>query len=241
MKITASQLRDVLKKYVGVKESPPNSNNVIFNTRYYKRPVQDGTPPGYKYPWCVAFLWAGFDELGANDLFYGGRKTASCGELMRDAQKRGLWISNPKELRLGDLAIFDFENDGQLDTNHVGFVESNDGHYLHTIEGNTSKTGSQSNGGMVCDQIRGYSLCVGAVRPAYLAEDSFPSDILKYGSKGDAVKLLQTRLNALKFPCGQADGDFGQRTLEAVKAFQAARGLVADGVVGARTWAALMA
>lgn len=64
---------------------------------------------------------------------------------------------------------------------------------------------------------------------------------LKMSSKGDDVKTLQTRLNALKFPCGPSDGDFGSRTLEAVKAFQAARGLVADGVVGPSTWRALMA
>lgn len=242
-KIKASQLQTVLKKYVGLKESPPNSNNVIFNTRYYKRPVQDGTPPGYKYPWCVVFLWSGFDELGANDLFYGGGKTASCSALMRDAQKRGAWVSDRKALRLGDLAIFDFENDGQLDTNHIGFLVSNDGRYLHTIEGNTSRSGSQSNGGEVLEQLRGYSLCIGGVRPAYQPEEVLitpPPAVLKLGYKGPDVVTLQTRLNKLGFSCGANDGDFGPRTLEAVKAYQAAKGLVVDGVVGKMTWSALM-
>jgi peptidoglycan hydrolase-like protein with peptidoglycan-binding domain len=38
-----------------------------------------------------------------------------------------------------------------------------------------------------------------------------------------------------------ADGRYGVRTAEAVRSWQGARGLVADGIVGPRTWAALTA
>ena len=58
---------------------------------------------------------------------------------------------------------------------------------------------------------------------------------LKYGSKGDAVKELQSLLSL--YP----DGIFGNLTKEAVIAFQAANNLVVDGVVGAKTWEALEA
>ena len=60
------------------------------------------------------------------------------------------------------------------------------------------------------------------------------------GDSGDAVTTLQTELNALGYDCGEADGFFGQNTLNAVLAFQTANGLDADGVVGAQTWAALL-
>jgi lysozyme len=62
--------------------------------------------------------------------------------------------------------------------------------------------------------------------------------LLKKGADGQAVKRLQKALAAAGHACA-ADGDFGPGTVRAVKAFQAARGLTADGVVGPSTWAAL--
>lgn len=58
-------------------------------------------------------------------------------------------------------------------------------------------------------------------------------NILKRGSKGEEVKILQ---KALKLT---PDGDFGPKTEAAVKAFQKSKGLTPDGIVGAKTWAAL--
>jgi len=57
--------------------------------------------------------------------------------------------------------------------------------------------------------------------------------------QGDDVKELQTALNAKGFSVGVADGIFGKATDVAVKAFQAANKLTADGIVGALTWAAI--
>ena len=67
------------------------------------------------------------------------------------------------------------------------------------------------------------------------------SNVLRYGSEGDAVRDLQTRLNALGFNCGTVDGDFGKKTEAAVKAFQKARGLNVDGIAGEVTLKALEA
>lgn len=57
---------------------------------------------------------------------------------------------------------------------------------------------------------------------------------LKKGSKGEDVKILQKALNI-----APVDGDFGIKTESAVKAFQKSKGLVADGIVGNKTWEAL--
>lgn len=65
--------------------------------------------------------------------------------------------------------------------------------------------------------------------------------LLTRGSKGDEVRDMQSRLIALGYGCGQygADGTFGAATEAAVKAFQAANNLSADGKCGVKTWAAL--
>ncbi len=68
-----------------------------------------------------------------------------------------------------------------------------------------------------------------------------PPPTLKKGSRGDDVARLQTLLLAAGYPLPKygADGIFGAETLAAVIAFQAARGLKEDGIVGIDTWAAL--
>lgn len=61
---------------------------------------------------------------------------------------------------------------------------------------------------------------------------------LHRGAKGEAVAWLQRMLRGLGFALA-VDGDFGPATELAVTQFQQARKLQADGVVGAKTWAAL--
>lgn len=66
--------------------------------------------------------------------------------------------------------------------------------------------------------------------------------VLKKGSTGSAVKKLQILLVGLGYDVGKygIDGDFGASTLAAVKKFQTANGLTADGVVGSATWGKLI-
>ena len=64
---------------------------------------------------------------------------------------------------------------------------------------------------------------------------------IRKGNYGALVKECQTMLQQLGYDLGICgiDGDFGQATEKAVKAFQKAAGLVQDGVVGQKTWTAL--
>mgnify|MGYP003394283043 CR=1 FL=1 len=54
-----------------------------------------------------------------------------------------------------------------------------------------------------------------------------------------SVKSVQKALKSAGFYTGAIDGKGGPKTKEALKAFQRARGLKSDGVVGKKTWTAL--
>ena len=150
---TVSELLDIARKQIGVKESPPSSNNVRYNTWYYGREVS-----GAAYPWCMVFVQWVFDQAGVKLPV----RTASCGALMRSAQSAGCWVTG--DYRPGDVVIYDFP--GGAKTDHCGIVESVDGTYISAIEGNTSST-SDADGGAVERRARKFSQIVGAVRPSY--------------------------------------------------------------------------
>ena len=59
-----------------------------------------------------------------------------------------------------------------------------------------------------------------------------PKSLQRGFTGSDAVRSVQRRLKELGYYKGSADGDFGPATEEAVKAFQKANGLTADGKVG---------
>lgn len=63
--------------------------------------------------------------------------------------------------------------------------------------------------------------------------------LLKIGSRGQAVKDLQSQLKSLNYYTSSIDGIYGALTAEAVRAFQRDNGLVVDGIAGPKTLAAL--
>ena len=150
---TVSELLDIARKQIGVKESPPSSNNVRYNTWYYGREVS-----GSAYPWCAVFAAWVFDQAKVKLPI----RTASCGALMRAAQSAGCWVT--KGYQPGDVVIYDFP--GGAKTDHCGIVEAVDGTYISAIEGNTSSA-SDADGGAVERRARKFSQIVGAVRPSY--------------------------------------------------------------------------
>ena len=157
--MTAEKILEIARSQLGIKENPPNSNRVKFNTAYYGQEVS-----GSAYPWCCAFVWWVFREAGASRLFYGGKKTASCSTLLGFHKAQAV-----RENYLpGDIIFFNF--DGKRNTQHVGICEGWDGRYITTIDGNTAPT-NEANGGAVMRRRRAKKYIVGAYRPAYEEDD----------------------------------------------------------------------
>ena len=167
----------------------------------------------------------------------------------------------------GDIVYFDFPGDGVDRISHVGIVvkDNKDG-TMTTIEGNTAGNakGDQRNGGEVCKKVRAYrkdnkpKLVVGVVgwgRPDYTASTAapvppkeikpvdpkaYPGETVDPGESGVHVAEMQKALGIKP-----ADGIYGPVTKKAVIAFQKAHPKLAEagesnGVVGPRTWKAIM-
>ena len=242
-----NKILNILKQEVGTTESPANSNNVKYNTWYYGKKVS-----GDAYPWCMSMMAWLFDKANASSLFYGGKKTASCGELKKYAIANNQWVTS--NYKVGDLVMMNFN--GKTTPQHVGFVTDVKGSTIYTIEGNTSfdDKGSQSNGGAVAEKKRSLSVIVGAYRPNYnssavIKKDNVGKTVmatakeLKKGHCGDSVKVLQAALNALQNAGLEVDGEFGSATEAALKKYQEAHkkecGAV-DGVCRKKTWISIL-
>lgn len=136
---------------------------------------------------------------------------------------------------------------------HTGLVVKVENGTVTTIEGNTSDMVAERQYPLNSPKIFGYG------RPRWDGEDapapvvtklySVQLPLLKEGSVGGYVKTAQTLLIARGYSCGgkkplfgeeKADGEFGQKTSEAVAAFQKDNGLLADSEIGGDTWSVLL-
>lgn len=75
--------------------------------------------------------------------------------------------------------------------------------------------------------------------PGSSGNSGIPERTLRKGDTGEDVKVVQLRLQELKYFSGIPDGKYGTGTVTAVITFQSAHGLTADGVAGPKTYAIL--
>ena len=227
--------KDVLAVAVhelGAKESPPNSNDVKYNTWYYGREVS-----GDAYPWCMAFVQWCYKQAGIPLPF----RTASCGALLRwYRENEPQCVVGVEDAIPGCIVIFDFPGT-EYNTDHTGIFESAGSKYVTTIDGNTGST-SEADGGMVARRTRPISDVAACIVPRSLKERQMcraELPVLQYGDVGSDTMALQALLN-LRGASIAVDGSFGPATLRAVKDFQGAHDLVVDGSVGPATWPELI-
>ncbi|MFG3662281.1 glycoside hydrolase domain-containing protein [Streptomyces sp. NPDC047706] len=132
---------------------------------------------------------------------------------------------------------------GAADTDTGSYVPSthwSDHQRIHQYAGEVT----ESYGGYSINIDRDY-LDVGTGTPpqpgctgANLDFTAYPT--VRGGSTGDLVKAAQCLLKAAGHDPGTPDGIFGPDTTTAARDFQAGKQLTADGVVGPRTWTALL-
>lgn len=218
---------------------------------YHEGPNND-TPYGIEYglnhnPWCAMYVtWcikhagAGLDP-SVDQIHYAYVPT---GVANFKNGKWGTFFTNPRDALPGDISFYWFTNR----PDHTGFVESNLGGRIIAIEGNTGdmvKRVSRTSG--IYGFGRPFYKNAPIVQPlplppvsGYVYEPPTMSEPGRGVSPADArVARVQARLNALGFPCGAVDGQFGPQTKAAVVHFQQSRHIGVDGAVGPETGAAL--
>lgn len=209
--------------------------------------------------WCQNFVdWCFVKAFGlelAKKLIYTFTNYTPTGS--NAFKKRDRYIKRGKaKPKRGDVIYFYSSAKGRI--GHVGIVYKVSGSTVYTIEGNTSGASTLvTNGGgvkrksysMSSTYIDGYGSVDYSVADGNdYAEGEHSS--LKLGDRvlyndceGADVKALQEALISLGFDCGSygADGEFGDCTEMAVRAFQTARGLEITGKYDEATHAAMTA
>jgi hypothetical protein len=150
-----NELVKIATQEIGVKENPPNSNNVKYNTWIYGKEVS-----GKEYPWCGAFVSYVYDKAGMR--IKGGGLTkgfVGCPYAVANVKKWGVIVTQPQE---GDVCFFDWQGDGKFD--HTGIFQEHIGNgEFWSIEGNTSPD-NFSDGGTVAIMKRKYKNAI-FIRP----------------------------------------------------------------------------
>lgn len=233
---TAQDVLTIARKYIGVKESPSNSNKTMFGEWYGWNGV----------PWCAIFVSYCFYKakmsLGAIPPKTNPKGFAFCPYGVTYFKGKGKLDKNPK---VGDIVFFDWQKDGVSD--HVGIVEKVLGSSkVITIEGNTS-FGNDSNGGQVMRRERNLSTILGFAHPDYDGKSTTDPDGIPDWSgryiqltspmmQGADVREWQEKMVENGYNLGEVDGVFGPKCHDALVKFQKDNGLEADGVIGPITW-----
>jgi peptidoglycan hydrolase-like protein with peptidoglycan-binding domain len=215
--------------------------------------------------WCDVFVdcmfYLAYGDAGRKMLYQPERSLgAGCKYSRRYYEQNKRLFDEPKP---GDQIFFWPKN--HIDSSsvqHTGLVVSVDAKYVYTVEGNSSNEVRQKKYALTEKTIAGYgrpNWGDGVVAPAPKPDPQpnpepkpeNPTPTLKKDVVNkEAVKKMQERLNlhgketnyALLGRTNplDADGDFGNYTDSAVRAFQKGKGLTIDGICGPKTWAELI-
>lgn len=135
--MSASDFVYCLQSQVGYREKQNNANLDKF------RAINDGNGNYTKYgkwmgllpsEWCDELVsWAG-EESGNADAI--GKFAYVPAHIQWFKDQGRFFYRGEKKPEPGDVIFFEYGYDGVIDGDHVGGVESCDGNYVHTIEGN---------------------------------------------------------------------------------------------------------
>lgn len=232
------RVRTVAESHVGRRESD-GSHQAIIDSYNRIRPLPRGYALSYSDPWCAAFVSAVGAEADAGDVIL---PECSCPEMLQKYSAAGRTAPRGAEVQVGDIVVY-----GDREASHVGIITGVYGENLRTVEGNLGDAVSErsiwrGDGRIMCfclpdygepDPNRGHA-------PEEPSGSRFSPRTMRYliqGDRGEDVRSMQALLMLRGFLVGAdgADGDFGRCTASALRDFQRAQRIEADGVLGAES------
>lgn len=197
-------------KYLGVGETPLNSNKNIFTKWYYGNDTSA--------PWCMISLSYVLTQCGYNI------KYANCETFRKKFINKVINISTCAR---NDIVLFDWDKDGTAD--HVGVVVENNGNTIKTIEGNTNNNKVEYKNRYISDIIS----CI------RLSDSTTTNNPPAYTILTMQKMLNKKCMQALGMTLKE-DGINGKNTKRGIKIFQAMMDLEIDGICGKKTWNELL-
>lgn len=164
-KPTAKKVVDYAKKFVRQKSYGQVN---IFTKWYYG----NNTAAAY----CAIFVYYCLAHCGGKELMKGCSQKAYVPTVYNWAKKKGYLKPASAKAKLGDIVIYDWNDDGTAD--HEGFVIKDMGSRIQTVEGNTSNV-NNSNGGCVQVRVRNKNDVKGFVRLPYATSKKVAKNVTK--------------------------------------------------------------
>lgn len=239
----ASKVVEQAKAWVGLKESD-GSFKVIIDTYNSHKPLARGYAVKYTDEWCATFVSAVAVKLGYTDII---PTECSCSKMIELLKKLGAFVEDDSVTPApGWLLFYDWQDNGSGDnkgsSDHVGIVEKVVGNTITVIEGNYSQSVKRRTISVNGKYIRGYGVPKYDTEPTTKVDFTVGMRYLQKGCQGEDVRALQFLLRDRGYngKMGTPDGIFGPNTDGAVKAYQKAKGLLVDGIVGSATFGSLL-
>ena len=242
------------RKYLGCKESDGGHRQFIDAYNGFK-PLPRNHRMTYSAAWCATFVSAVAIECGLTEII---PVECGCSLMIGLYKKLGRWREDENYIpQVGDIIFYDWNDgkdfavtDNSGSPEHVGIVVSVSGGVVAVVEGNKGGAVGVRYVKVNGRYIRGYGLpdyaskATPEVKPApkpsvKKCPYAEPTKDLRRGSKGNGVKWVQWYLNHAAGEKLKVDGDFGILTRATVLRFQKKQKLTQDGIVGAKTRAAL--
>lgn len=245
MATTRNKIVSLARSWIGLNEKDGSYKKILDSYNKIK-PLPRGHKMNISDEWCAATISALAYETNALDII---PAECSCNKMIDLFKALGCWVETDDYTPSpGDILFYDWDDkknhsgDNQNRADHVGIVETVVGNDLVIIEGNKKEKVDRRPLEVDGRYIRGYGV------PKYIEETKIMIElsILRKGSTGEQVKTLQRLLIALGYKMTNngktygVDGSFGTATHNAVIAFQKANKLTPDGIVGEKTWNALL-